>query len=94
VLERHRLAIVALFGDEPALVGEVTQEERSAWEVVRALGIADAAELSAASGLEPEAAAAMLDDLAARRLVIRVDGRYAALGGSLPPLPGAPGAAA
>jgi hypothetical protein len=94
VLERHRIAIVALFGEEPALVGEVSADERAVWEVLRALGSADAAELSAASGLEPEDAAAVLDELATRRLVLRVDGRYSALGGTLPPLPGAPGSGA
>ena len=94
VLERHRIAIVALFGEEPALVGEVSADERAVWEVLRALGSADPAELSAASGLEPEDAAAVLDELATRRLVLRVDGRYSALGGTLPPLPGAPGSGA
>jgi hypothetical protein len=92
VLERHRLAIVALFGDEPALVGEVSPDERAAWELVRALGGADAGELAAASGLDPEDAATVLEELAVRRLVLRMDGRYTALGGTLPPLPGAPGA--
>ena len=94
VLERHRIAIVALFGEEPALVGEVSADERAVWEVLRALGSADAAELSAASGLEPEDAATVLDELVARRLVLRVDGRYSALGGTLPPLPGTPGSGA
>ena len=94
VLERHRLAIVALFGDEPALVGEVTQDERAVWELLRALGSADVAQICAASGLDVEDAAAVLEELAGRRLVLRVDGRYTALGAALPPLPGVPGAAA
>jgi hypothetical protein len=92
VLERHRLAIVALFGDEPALVGEVSPDERAAWEVLRALGSADAAGLAGASGLDPGDAAALLEELARRRLVLRLDGRYTALGGTLPPIPGAPNA--
>ena len=92
VLERHRLAIVALFGDEPALVGEVSSDERAVWELLRALGGADAVGLAAASGIDAEEAAAVLAELAARRLVLCVEGRYTALGGTLPPLPGAPGA--
>ena len=94
VLERHGLAIVALFGDEPALVGEVSPEERTAWELLRAMGSADAAELAVATGLDAERAEALLAALAGRRLVVRVDGRYVALGAALPGLPGAPGAGA
>jgi hypothetical protein len=94
VLERRGLAIVALFGDEPALVGEVTPEERHAWELLRAMGLGDARDLGEATGLDAERAQGVLDALAARRLVVRVDGRYAALGAALPDLPGAPGAAA
>jgi hypothetical protein len=94
VLERHGLAIVVLFGDEPALVGEVTPEERHAWELLRAMGSGDARDLGEATGLDVERAQGVLDALAARRLVVRVDGRYAALGAALPDLPGAPGAAA
>lgn len=94
VLERHRLAIVALFGDTPALVGEVSDAERGVWDVLRTMGSADAEELADATGVEVARAEAVLAALAARRLVVRVDGRYAALGAAPPGLPGAPGAAA
>lgn len=94
VLERHGLAIVALFGEEPALVGAVSDDERAAWELLRARGAADAAELADAVGADVEGADALLGHLARRRLVVQVDGRYVALGAALPPLPGAPEAAA
>jgi hypothetical protein len=94
VLERHGLAIVALFGDEPALVGAVTADERATWELLRSMGAADPAEVADAAGTDPDAAREALDALAARGLVLRADGRYAALGAALPQYPGAPGAAA
>ena len=85
VLERHGLAIVALMDGVPQLVGQVPDDERAAWARLCALGPSDArtfAEAAAAeSSTEEEAAAsALLDRLVARRLAMRIEGGWAAVG--------------
>ncbi len=72
VLERHGLAIVALVDGRAQLVGEVGAEERAAWDRLCALGAADESALGAATDV--------LARLAARRLVMPVDGGWAAVG--------------
>ncbi|MDF1503403.1 hypothetical protein [Roseisolibacter sp. H3M3-2] len=83
VLERHGLAIVAQVDGRAQLVGEVAAEERAAWDRLCELGAADAEALGAD-------AAPLLERLAARRLVMPVDGGWAAVGArlELPPEPG------
>jgi len=76
VLERHGLAIVALLDGRPQLVGEVAAEERAAWDRLRELGAAEAGALG--DDAEP-----LLARLAARRLVMPVDGGWAAVGARL-----------
>ena len=85
VLERHGLAIVALFHDEPTLVGAVAPEERDAWEVARLHGPADTAVLAAAAGYDEAAVEAARERRAQRRLGMRLDGGWTAVGGRLPP---------
>lgn len=81
VLKRHDLALVSQLADGAArLIGEIGDEERKAWETMAKLGAAPTSEFASACGLDPEPAEKMLDTLWRRRLVIRYDGGYAAVG--------------
>ncbi len=81
VLKRHDLALVSQLADGAArLIGEIGDDERKAWETMAKLGAAPASEFASASGLTEDSAERMLDTLWRRRLVIRYDGGYAAVG--------------
>ncbi|MDB4871085.1 MAG: hypothetical protein JWL97_2089 [Gemmatimonadales bacterium] len=84
VLERHRLALVTQHADGASrLVGIVDVDERRAWEIISHLGAgvsADVAEVADATGLSREHAERMLNILWRRRLVIRHDNGYVAVG--------------
>lgn len=81
VLKRHDLALVSQLADGAArLIGDIGQDERLAWETMAKLGSAETKEFADASGLPQEKAERMLDNLWRRRLVIRYDGGYAAVG--------------
>ena len=81
VLERHGLALVAESERGTQLVGIVDEGDRLAWEEVGRLGSADAEELAQAIGTSIEDARARLDALERRRLVMRLDESYVAIGG-------------
>jgi hypothetical protein len=78
VLDHHGLALVVQFADGGArLVGAVTDEERSIWEMVYARGSAISEEVSVR---DPDHTARILESLLHRRL-LRHDGEaYAPLG--------------
>jgi hypothetical protein len=81
VLERHALATVAR--DDSGvlmLVGTVEEHERRAWEVMCRIGRAVPSDLARAAGLEPEETALVLDGLCKRRLVMRFEDDYVAVG--------------
>jgi len=81
VLERHRLALVTQHADgESRLVGIVGVEERRAWEIISQLGAGVSADVADAIGLSRDDAERMLDTLWRRRLVIRYDDGYVAVG--------------
>ena len=80
VLERHRLAIVAVFDGLPCLIGDVSETERATWELLRDRGPANPAMVAEGRGESIEAAARRLEALACRGLAVRVDGGYAAVG--------------
>jgi hypothetical protein len=81
VLERHKLALVTQLADgESRLVGIVGVEERRAWEIISRLGAGASDDVAAAIGLSLDAAERMLDTLWRRRLVIRYDDGYVAVG--------------
>lgn len=81
VLERHRLALVTQHADgESRLVGIADLEERRAWEIIAQLGAAASADIADAIGLSPDAAERTLDKLWRRRLLIRHDHGYVAVG--------------
>jgi hypothetical protein len=82
VLERHGLAIVAeVKGGGVTLVGNVEDRERQAWEVLCRLGrVAPPTELAREAGLDPVQAEETLDALCRRRLAMRFDDGYVAVG--------------
>jgi hypothetical protein len=81
VLERHGLAIVAQVDDgSVVLVGEIGESERRAWEALRRLGRAVPADLARELGLDAADLQPALDALCRRRLAMRFDEHYIAVG--------------
>ena len=77
VLERHGLALVTQLADgAPALIGEVEDDQRRAWEKICELGSALPSDLADAFGVPAEKAERTLDTLWRRRLVIRQETGY------------------
>jgi DNA-binding MarR family transcriptional regulator len=88
VLERHRLALVTQHGDgQSRLVGIIDLEERRAWEIISNLGAGASADVADAIGLSRDAAERMLDKLWRRRLLIRHEHGYVAVGSASAPSP-------
>jgi hypothetical protein len=86
VLERHKLALVTQHADgESRLIGIVGLEERRAWEIIQQLGAGAAVDIADAIGLSSDAADHMLDTLWRRRLLIRYDNGYVAVGSAAVP---------
>lgn len=83
VLERHRLALVleAADGGGAHIVGIVDDGERVAWNKVYELGRTAPADLAMALGSAEDDCARTLDGLHRRRLLMRFDGGYIAVGG-------------
>jgi hypothetical protein len=81
VLDHHGLALVVQFADGGArLVGAVTDDERTVWELINARGSAAPEEMAAAAGLDLAEIGRILDSLRRRRL-LRHDGlTYAPVG--------------
>jgi hypothetical protein len=81
VLERHNLALVNQQADGLSrLIGIVDVDERKAWDTISQLGAGASTDVATAIGLSPAAAERMLDMLWRRRLVIRYDDGYVAVG--------------
>jgi hypothetical protein len=88
VLERHKLALVTQRADgESRLVGIVDVDERRAWEIISQLGAGVGADVADVAGISCEAADRTLDTLWRRRLVIRHDSGYVAVGSATVPAP-------
>ncbi len=81
VLERHGLALVLQTDDGCRVVGTVNDRERRAWETVYELGRARPADVAPAIGAPQDDAARLLDGLHRRRLLMRLDDGYVAVGG-------------
>lgn len=81
VLERHGLALVLETDDGCRIVGMVNDRERRAWETVYELGRTLPADLASALGAPQADAAQVLDTLHRRRLLMRLDDGYIAVGG-------------
>jgi hypothetical protein len=82
VLERHGLALALESGDDVRVVGALSDGERRAWDATYRLGDASADDVAAEMGTDRVDAGDVLDVLCKRRLVMRVDGRYVAVGGT------------
>ena len=81
VLERHRLALVVqLPGGGAQIVGALTDGEREAWRVLYERGRVMAADLPSALGAGDAEAEAVVARLWRRRLVMRLDDAYVAVG--------------
>ena len=81
VLERHGLALVLETEDGAKVVGTVDDGERVVWEKVLELGRTGPADLASALGTQEAECEAVLDTLHRRRLVMRTDEGYIAVGG-------------
>jgi hypothetical protein len=62
------------------VAGVLTDEERSTWEAVYRLGTANAQDVAIATGSDSTHARGMLDSLCGRRLVMRANDEYVAVG--------------
>jgi len=83
VLERHRLALVleSTDGAGAYIGGIVNDRERVAWTQVYERGRTAPADLASALGSPPDDCARVLEGLHRRRLLMRLDGDYIAVGG-------------
>jgi len=81
VLQRRGLALVAQTDDgSPVLIGTVDDGERRAWEAVTRLGRAMPADIASEVGVEELQAELLLNGLTRRRLIMRFDEGYVAVG--------------
>jgi hypothetical protein len=81
VLERHRLALVVQFpGGGADIVGALSDSEREAWRALYERGRIQAADLPGALGGPDGDAEAIVAQLWRRRLVMRLDDGYVAVG--------------
>ena len=86
VLERHKLALVTQHSDgESRLAGIIELEERRAWEIIAQLGAGAGCDVAEAIGLSAADAERTLDKLWRRRLLIRHDHGYVAVGSASAP---------
>ena len=81
VLQRRGLALVAQVDDGLlVLIGTVDDRERRAWELVTRLGRVVAADIAGEVGVEEPQAEVLLNALTRRRLIMRFDEGYVAVG--------------
>jgi hypothetical protein len=81
VLQRRGLALVAQVDDGLlSLIGTVDDRERRAWEAVTRLGRVVPADIAGEVGVEEPQAEVLLDALTRRRLIMRFDEGYVAVG--------------
>jgi len=76
VLERQQVALVVEHDGTLSLLGPVAERARAAFRRLAERGAAKADELAAELAWPLEEVAAALDDLAGRRLILSVQGRY------------------
>jgi hypothetical protein len=80
VLERHGLAMALELPDGVEVLGVLTEDERKVWDASYRLGQSDAADVADAIHADRSTATEALDALCRRRLMMRVDGQYVAVG--------------
>jgi hypothetical protein len=84
VLERHQLALVLQQDDGlPTIVGAVSDVERKAWETVIELGSATCDEVAHRIGATLETVEPVLNVLTRRRLMMKLDDQWVAVGAPL-----------
>ena len=81
VLERYGLALVVEFDGEARLVGDATDGERRAWDALKSMQRAAPQEVARSIGEDLVTASQWLHSLHERRLVMRFEDEYVALGG-------------
>jgi len=81
VLERHGLALMIEKEDGVHVVGVLPDDERRAWQEVYRLGRAAIADLAEVLGQPPSEVGRALDALWRRRLIMKLDDDYVAVGG-------------
>jgi hypothetical protein len=79
VLERHDLALVAMLDGEIQIVGRIGDGERRAWEAICRLGRAAPLELASTLGTDVDETLRLLEQLAQRRLVMRIEEGFVAV---------------
>lgn len=81
VLERHGLAIVAQdLAGEMMIIGSLEESERRAWEVMCRIGRAAPLDVARELGVDRAQVESALDALCKRRLAMRFDEAYVAVG--------------
>jgi hypothetical protein len=80
VLERHGLALALEQGDGIEVMGVLSDDERKVWDASYRLGRANADDVAIEIHVAPDDARAALEQLCRRRLVMRVDDDYVAVG--------------
>jgi hypothetical protein len=81
VLERHGLALVLeIDGGGVQIVGDVTSDERLAWDALYRLGRADEQDIAREIRLHVEDTRHVLESLCRRRLIMPVEDGFAAVG--------------
>lgn len=80
VLQRHGLALALEIDGVVHVMGVLTDDERRTWNATYRLGRADASDIAMELAFETDDAQRALDALCRRRLVMRVDGQYLAVG--------------
>jgi len=80
VLERHGLALAMEQDDGVQLMGVLSDVERRVWNATYRMVKADAVDLAAEIGTDRDEAQAALESLCRRRLVMRVEDEYIAVG--------------
>jgi hypothetical protein len=84
VLERHQLALVLQQDDGmPTIVGTVSTVERKVWEAVIELGTATCDEVARLTGASVAEVDSLLSGLARRRLMMKLDDQWVAVGAPL-----------
>src|SRR5689334_1108982 len=79
-LERHGLALAVEHADGVTIAGVLSDEERNMWEAVYRLGSANADDVAIATGADSRHVRDALDALCLRRLVMRANDEYVAVG--------------
>lgn len=79
-LERHGLALAVENADGVSVAGVLSDDERNTWEVAYRLGSANADDIALATGADSTQVRGTLDALCGRRLMLRADDEYVAIG--------------